>query len=96
MLPGCYVLMPATTDVFNLRIQSIGIDELTKLVQKWIDEPSTYNPEEMRACLDSWREVLFSHLDQEVSGVELAAFVRWETVLIPSPTWPWKYPMAER
>ena len=42
------------------------MDELTKNVRKWFDEPSTYKPEEMRACLDSWREALFSHLDQEV------------------------------
>ena len=96
VLSACYVLMQAATDVFNLRIQSIGIEELTKLVRKWIDAPSTYNPEEMRACLDSWREVLFSHLDQEVSGlILLAVFVRWETVLLPSPTSPRKCPMAQ-
>ena len=39
---------------------------MSKNVRKWLDEPSTYKPEEMRACLDSWREVLFNHLDQEV------------------------------
>lgn len=39
---------------------------MTRLVRKWLDEPSTYSPEEMRASLDSWREVLFSHLDEEV------------------------------
>ena len=43
-----------------------GVDALTKLLRKWLDEPSTYKPEEMRACLDSWREVLFGHLDAEV------------------------------
>ena len=46
-----------------------GIEELTKLVRKFLDEPSSYKPEEMRACLDSWREVLFNHLNQEVSCV---------------------------
>ncbi|TFK86624.1 hypothetical protein K466DRAFT_587073 [Polyporus arcularius HHB13444] len=46
-----------------------GVDELTKRVRKWLDEPSTYDPKEMRACLDSWREVLFSHLDQEVKDL---------------------------
>ncbi len=49
-----------------LRFFGVGIDDLTRLVRKWLDEPSTYSPEEMRASLDSWREVLFSHLDQEV------------------------------
>ncbi|KAI0743520.1 hypothetical protein C8Q80DRAFT_1181703 [Daedaleopsis nitida] len=46
-----------------------GVDELTKKVRKWFDEPSTYSPEEMRTCLDSWREVLFNHLDQEVKDL---------------------------
>ena len=35
-------------------------------MSKWLDEPSTYKPEEMRACLDGWRDVLFNHLDEEV------------------------------
>lgn len=82
---GCYVLMKATTDVFDLRIQWVGVEGLTKLVRKWIDEPSTYNAEEMRSCLDSWREVLFSHLDQEVGSFDFAVFVRRERVLILSP-----------
>ena len=44
--------------------------ELTKLVRKWLDEPSTYDPKVMRECLDSWRGVLFNHLDQEVRGYD--------------------------
>ena len=80
-----------------MRVQSIGIEELTKLVRKWIDEPSKYNPEVMRACLDSWREVLFSHLDQEVSSdIQFAALVRWGGVTISSSTSLLEYPMAER
>lgn len=43
-----------------------GLDRLSALIKKWIAEPSTYSPTEMRGCLDSWREVLFTHLDQEV------------------------------
>ncbi|KAJ7188181.1 hemerythrin/HHE cation-binding motif-containing protein [Mycena filopes] len=43
-----------------------GLEELTKLVHKYKKEPSTYSPAEMRACLDGFREVLFTHLDAEV------------------------------
>ncbi|KAI8993100.1 hypothetical protein BD414DRAFT_412745 [Trametes punicea] len=46
-----------------------GLDDLTALIRKWSEEPATYNPQEMRACLDSWREVLFNHLDQEVKDL---------------------------
>ncbi|KAH9858809.1 hypothetical protein C2E23DRAFT_800209 [Lenzites betulinus] len=46
-----------------------GLDDLTALIRKYLDDPTTYKPEEMRACLDSWREVLFSHLDQEVQDL---------------------------
>ena len=52
-------------------VDRAGVEDLTKRVRKWIDEPSTYDPKEMRACLDSWREVLFSHLDQEASTIAL-------------------------
>ncbi|KAH9929509.1 uncharacterized protein BXZ73DRAFT_102040 [Epithele typhae] len=46
-----------------------GVDALTKLVRRYLDEPSTYKPDEMRECLDSWRKVLFDHLDQEVADL---------------------------
>ncbi|KAF7321374.1 Hemerythrin domain-containing protein [Mycena kentingensis (nom. inval.)] len=46
-----------------------GLEKLSGLVQKFKKEPSTYSPEEMRACLDGFRTVLFSHLDQEVSDL---------------------------
>ncbi|KAJ3896890.1 hypothetical protein GG344DRAFT_61038 [Lentinula edodes] len=42
-----------------------GLERLKTLVQQYRSGPHTYNPTEMRACLDSFREVLFSHLDQE-------------------------------
>ncbi|OCH92287.1 hypothetical protein OBBRIDRAFT_791398 [Obba rivulosa] len=60
-----------------------GLDDLTKLVQKWTVEPSTYNPQEMRECLDSWREVLFKHLDEEVedlSGENMKKYWKLEEV----------------
>nr|GAT56342.1 predicted protein [Mycena chlorophos] len=46
-----------------------GLESLDALVKKFKSEPSTYSPAEMRACLDGFREVLFTHLDQEVSDL---------------------------
>lgn len=43
-----------------------GLDKLGQLLHKWKVEPSAYSPQEMRESLDSWREVLFKHLDEEV------------------------------
>ncbi|KAJ7243742.1 hypothetical protein C8J57DRAFT_1365740 [Mycena rebaudengoi] len=47
-----------------------GLDDLSTLVYKYKKEPSTYSPTEMRGCLDSFREVLFNHLDQEVEDLQ--------------------------
>ncbi|KAF9268946.1 hypothetical protein L218DRAFT_892602 [Marasmius fiardii PR-910] len=47
-----------------------GMDRLQELVKKYKKDPSTYSPEEMRACLDSFRDVLFNHLDQEVADLK--------------------------
>ncbi|KAK7057131.1 hemerythrin HHE cation binding domain-containing protein [Favolaschia claudopus] len=47
-----------------------GLDELATLVYKFKKEPTTYSPTEMRACLDGFREVLFAHLDEEVSDLQ--------------------------
>lgn len=44
-----------------------GLEKLDALMSKWLREPSTYSPKEMQECLDSWREVLFKHLDEEVN-----------------------------
>lgn len=49
-------------------IITLGLDELEVLLKKWTKSPSEYSPAELRASLDSWREVLFQHLDQEVRG----------------------------
>ena len=46
-----------------------GLLNLEKLVEKWTETPSTYSPTEMRACLDTFREILFHHLDEEVGGL---------------------------
>ncbi|EIN11918.1 hypothetical protein PUNSTDRAFT_132064 [Punctularia strigosozonata HHB-11173 SS5] len=60
-----------------------GLDDLAALIKKWNEEPSTYSPEEMRACLDSWRDVLFRHLDEEVadlSGENMKKYWKLEEV----------------
>jgi hypothetical protein len=49
-----------------------GLLNLEKLVEKWTEAPSAYSPTEMRACLDSFREILFNHLDEEVGGLVLS------------------------
>ena len=50
----------------NIQVTA-GLDALGALLQKWKTDPKEYSPEDMKACLDSWREVLFRHLDEEVS-----------------------------
>ncbi|KAF9566727.1 hypothetical protein CPC08DRAFT_703693 [Agrocybe pediades] len=58
-----------------------GLERLQKLVRTWKDSPSTYSPTEMRECLDSFRDVLFKHLDQEVEdlrGENLKKYIKLE------------------
>ena len=47
----------------------LGLEKLSKLVSKWKDEPTAYSPTEMKGCLDSFRSVLFRHLDEEVEDL---------------------------
>jgi len=46
-----------------------GLDRLDALLSKYKSDPASYSPDEMKACLDSWREVLFRHLDEEVADL---------------------------
>ncbi|KZT72080.1 hypothetical protein DAEQUDRAFT_723246 [Daedalea quercina L-15889] len=46
-----------------------GLEKLDVLISKWSKDTKTYSPAEMKGCLDSWREVLFEHLDQEVQDL---------------------------
>ncbi|KAJ3533906.1 hypothetical protein NM688_g7214 [Phlebia brevispora] len=46
-----------------------GLDKLSVLLKKWNADPTAYSPTEMRECLDSWKEVLFRHLDEEVADL---------------------------
>lgn len=45
---------------------STGLDKLQKLVLSWEEEPSTFSPAALRACLDEFRTPLFTHLEEEV------------------------------
>ncbi|KAF8893791.1 hypothetical protein BD779DRAFT_1503431 [Infundibulicybe gibba] len=46
-----------------------GLDDLEALVKKFQSDPTSYRPSEMRNCLDSFRTVLFKHLDDEVADL---------------------------
>jgi len=43
-----------------------GIARLAVLLSKYRSKPASYSSTEMKECLDSWREVLYRHLDEEV------------------------------
>jgi len=43
-----------------------GLDNLERLVNKYTADPSCYSPQEMKKCLDSFRDVLVDHLAEEV------------------------------
>lgn len=58
-----------------------GLDKLGDLIHKWKLQPSTYSPQEMRESLDSWREVLFKHLDEEVRDRSDLVTTWWEPVV---------------
>ncbi|KZP34647.1 hypothetical protein FIBSPDRAFT_924091 [Athelia psychrophila] len=47
-----------------------GLDALQILVTKYKGDLNSYDPAELRACLDSFREVLFRHLDEEVADLQ--------------------------
>ncbi|RDB27819.1 hypothetical protein Hypma_002283 [Hypsizygus marmoreus] len=46
-----------------------GLEKLAKLVAKWLEDPTSYSSTDLKACLDSFSEVLFEHLDQEVEDI---------------------------
>ncbi|KAF9529354.1 hypothetical protein CPB83DRAFT_852521 [Crepidotus variabilis] len=47
-----------------------GLVNLMALVSKFEEDQTSYSPVEMRACLDSFRDVLFNHLDEEVEDLK--------------------------
>lgn len=46
-----------------------GLDNLSNLTKTWSSDLSSYSPGALRDCLDSFREVLFRHLDDEVADL---------------------------
>ncbi|CAL1706907.1 unnamed protein product [Somion occarium] len=62
---GMLVLHIVGAMIVNMWSFVLGLDQLGTLVQESRGDPSTYSPQEMRKCLDSWRGDLFKHLDQK-------------------------------
>jgi len=46
-----------------------GLDRLSLLTNSYRANPPSYSPEKMRECLDSFRNVLMRHLDEEVADL---------------------------
>ncbi|PPQ63997.1 hypothetical protein CVT24_009426 [Panaeolus cyanescens] len=57
-----------------------GLESLGSLVKKWSKDPSHYSPNEMRQCLDGFREVLFHHLDEEVRDLQGENLMKYMTL----------------
>ncbi|KAG8965007.1 hypothetical protein FRC03_001035 [Tulasnella sp. 419] len=57
-----------------------GLDRLSALIKRFRGEPALYSPGEFRACLDSFREVLFNHLDEEINDLDPQEFKRHWTI----------------
>ncbi|PAV18412.1 hypothetical protein PNOK_0525400 [Pyrrhoderma noxium] len=47
-----------------------GLVRLSSLIHEFKENPSTYSPQRMRDCLDSFRDVLMKHLDEEVADLQ--------------------------
>lgn len=47
----------------------IGIETYASLLLKYASDPNTFSASELRENMDSWREVLFRHLDEEVEDL---------------------------
>src|ERR1700720_740167 len=63
---GEYAILSLTLSSGPLFSHLLGLNRLKALLSKYESNSSSYSPAEMKACMDSWREVLFKHLDQEV------------------------------
>ncbi|KAL5523476.1 hypothetical protein ACEPAG_7649 [Sanghuangporus baumii] len=46
-----------------------GLVRLSTLIREFREEPSTYSPQRMRECFDSFKDVLMRHLDEEVEDL---------------------------
>lgn len=57
-----------------------GLDQLEAIVQKFRETPSTYKPEVMRNTLDSFRDVLYHHLAEEVRDLSAENMRKYWTI----------------
>jgi len=58
-----------------------GLDKLLELVHKYRQDQTSYSPEEMKACLESFQDVLKRHLREEVEslkGENMKKYFTWE------------------
>ncbi|EJD02598.1 uncharacterized protein FOMMEDRAFT_19894 [Fomitiporia mediterranea MF3/22] len=46
-----------------------GLVKLGAITREFRENPTSYSPERMRECLDSFRDVLMKHLDEEVEDL---------------------------
>jgi len=47
-----------------------GLDALAVIIKRVKEDPSSYSPADLRACLDGFREPLMTHLDEEVQDLQ--------------------------
>lgn len=45
------------------------MDKYAALLKKYAADPTSYSPTELKENMDSWREVLFKHLAEEVDDL---------------------------
>jgi len=57
-----------------------GLENLQDLIVKYTSDSTSYSPDEMRNCLDGFREALFNHLDEEVADLGSANMKRYWTL----------------
>jgi len=61
---ACQIVMTLMRPLYRT-----GLETYLLLIKKYTSDPSTYNPYELRTNMDSWRKVLFTHLDDEVKDL---------------------------
>jgi len=57
-----------------------GLDAMGKLIKSYKEDPTSYSPEKMRECLDSFRDVLMRHLDEEVQDLQAENMKKYWTL----------------
>lgn len=68
------------SDPESHRLIHAGLDRYMALLASFRKEPMTYSPDSLRACMDSFREVLFQHLDQEVEDLGSKSMLKYWTL----------------